>query len=53
MGHFSKDYLNGPLFQEKSTFAISARQLTADVFLGLSSNPDGKKNNKLQTVHDP
>ncbi len=36
--------LDGPLFSEKSTFAISARRTYADVFLALSSNPDISEN---------
>jgi hypothetical protein len=46
----SRFTLDGPLFSEKSTFAISARRTYADVFLRLSSNPD-VKNNKLN-FHD-
>ncbi len=46
----SRFTLDGPLFSEKSTFAISARRTYADVFLGFSSNPD-VKNNKLN-FHD-
>lgn len=46
----SRLMLDGPLFSEKSTFAISARRTYADVFLRLSNNED-VKNNKLN-FHD-
>jgi hypothetical protein len=46
----SRLMLNGPLFSDKSTFAISGRRTYADLFLKLSSNED-VKNNKLN-FHD-
>ncbi|MBN7815986.1 TonB-dependent receptor [Algoriphagus pacificus] len=46
----SRLMLNGPLFSDKSTFAISARRTYADLFLKLSNNED-VRNNKLN-FHD-
>lgn len=46
----SRLMLDGPLFSENSTFAISGRRTYADLFLKLSSNDD-VRNNKLN-FHD-
>lgn len=46
----SRLMLDGPLFSENSTFAISGRRTYADLFLKLSNNED-VRNNKLN-FHD-
>lgn len=40
----SRFTMDGPLFSEKSTFAISARRTYADVFLAFASDPDIREN---------